>query len=326
MADGAASQGSKFFYKTNGTEFFIRGVAYQQDVGGNGTQTTNANFVDPLVDIDGLNRDLPNLVALRTNAVRVYAIDTTKDHTQGMGMLADAGIYVIADLSAPNISINRDDPSWNVELYTRYTSVIDTLAPFTNVIGFFAGNEVSNNASNVDAIPFVKAAVRDMKAYIGQKNYRPMYVGYAADDDATIRFPLEDYINCGPAEDSIDFFGYNIYSWCGESNFVQSGYQDRTEEFANYTVPAFFAEYGCNVPEPRTFDDTLCLFSDNMTGVWSGGFVYEYFQEANNYGGFRPLPDRSLPRLTRLQASSPSTATPPVSCPISPASPARSPR
>ncbi|MCJ1471530.1 1,3-beta-glucanosyltransferase gas1 [Lambiella insularis] len=282
--DPIVIKGSKFFYKTNGTEFFIKGVAYQQDVGGNGTSSANVNFVDPLTDVAGCTRDIPYLQNLQTNTVRVYAIDPTKDHSQCMQMLANAGIYVIADLSAPNISINRIDPQWNTALYDRYTSVVDTLAPYTNTLGFFAGNEVSNNISNVDAIPFVKAAVRDTKAYIAAKKYRQIGVGYAADDDATIRFPLEDFMNCGAASNAIDFFGYNIYSWCGASDFQTSGYADRTMEFANYSVPAFFAEYGCNVPEPRLFEETLALYSDNMTGVWSGGIVYEYFQETNLFG------------------------------------------
>jgi hypothetical protein len=35
----------------------------------------------------------------------------------------------------------------------------------------------------------------------------------------------------------IGLWGYNIYSWCGESTYAKSGYKDRTEEFANYSVP-----------------------------------------------------------------------------------------
>jgi hypothetical protein len=283
--DPIVIKGSKFFYKTNGTEFFIRGVAYQQDVGGNGTSGANVNFVDPLTDQAGCQRDLPYLQALRTNTIRVYAVDPTKDHKACMDMLANAGIYVIADLSAPNASINRDQPSWDIGLYQRYTSVIDTLAPYSNTLGFFAGNEVSNNKTNVAAIPFVKAAARDMKAYIKQKNYRAIGVGYAADDDATIRAPLANYINCGPSSDSVDFFGYNIYSWCGPTaTYQSSGDKDRTAEYANYSIPAFFAEYGCNQPEPRTWNETTALFSSPMSDVWSGGIVFEYFQATNNFG------------------------------------------
>ena len=199
-------------------------------------------------------------------------------------MLQDAGIYLVADLSVPNASIIRDAPAWNSDLYNRYTSVIDALQQYPNVLGFFAGNEVANNNTNLNSIPFVKAAVRDTKAYIKQKGYRTIGVGYAADDHPDIRTNLEDYLNCGPSEESIDFFGYNIYSWCGQSSFQESGYADRTRELSGYSVPAFFAEYGCNEPQPRLFEEVEALYSDEMTGVWSGGIVYMYFQETNDFG------------------------------------------
>lgn len=249
----------------------------------NGTAGSNVN--DPLADSNGCSRDIPNLVKLGTNTVRVYDIDINGNHDSCMNALANAGIYVVADLGSPNSSINRDSPSWDATLYARYSKVVDLMSKYSNTLGFFAGNEVTNNATNADAIPFVKAAVRDMKSYIKQKGYRTMGVGYAADDDATIRDSVRAYMNCGDASDSIDFFGYNIYSWCGtDSSFQTSGYADRTKEFSNYSVPAFFAEYGCNQPAPRHFEDTPVIYSSQMDNVWSGAIVYEYFEAANDYG------------------------------------------
>ena len=268
---------------------FLKGVAYQQDYSGNGTSTngddSSNNYVDPLADYSSCQRDVPILKQLGTNVIRTYAIDPTADHSKCMQLLNDNGIYVVSDLSAPSLSINRADPQWNDQLYARYTAVVDSLAPYSNVLGFFAGNEVSNAPNNTDASAFVKAAVRDTKAYIKSKNYRTIGVGYATNDDASIRENMADYFNCGSDQSSaIDFWGYNIYSWCGQSSYQASGYADRTEEFESYSVPVFFAEYGCNTPSPRGFSEVNALYGSNMTSVWSGGIVYMYFQEANDFG------------------------------------------
>jgi len=260
-----------------------------EDYLGNGTTPASASggsdaYVDPLSDPASCSRDIPYLTQLGTNVIRVYALNPDQDHSECMAMLADADIYVIADLSSPGTSINRDSPTWNDDLYARYTSVIDVMANYTNTLGFFAGNEVSNNSTNTDASAFVKAAVRDMKAYIKQKNYRTIGVGYATNDDASIRVNLADYFDCGDSADAIDFWGYNIYSWCGNSSYTESGYDQRTAEFASYNVPVFFAEYGCNTVQPREFTEVQALYGPEMTPVWSGGIVYMYFQEANDYG------------------------------------------
>jgi len=278
-------KGKHFFYE-NGTEFFIRGVAYQQDVNSNTTADSGASFTDPLADETACKRDIPVLKELGTNTIRVYAINSSLDHTACMDLLAENEIYLLQDLSNPSESINREDPQWNTELFSSYAAVIDAMAPYNQTLGFFAGNEVSNEVSNTNASAYVKAAVRDMKQYISTKGYRSIGVGYATNDDAAIRTELADYFNCAPADSAIDFWGYNIYSWCGDSSYTESGYSDRTAEFQNYSVPAFFAEYGCNTVQPRLFTEVDALYGENMTEVWSGGVVYMYFQEANDYGKF----------------------------------------
>ncbi|KAK3366170.1 Glucanosyltransferase-domain-containing protein [Lasiosphaeria ovina] len=285
--DPIIMKGTKFFYQ-NGTQFFMKGVAYQQDTAAAGATATNTKFVDPLANEANCRRDVPFLQKLKTNTIRTYAIDPTANHDACMALLDAAGIYVISDLSEPSLSINRDDPRWNVDLYQRYTSVVDSLSKYSNVIGFFAGNEVTNNATNTDASAFVKAAVRDTKAYIKNNVNRWMGVGYAANDDPDIRAEIAWYFNCGNQTEAIDYWGYNIYEWCGQNTFKGSGYSKQVEFFSNYSVPVFFAEYGCNdLPnkaESRIWQETSALYSSDMTGVISGGIVYMYFQETNNFG------------------------------------------
>ncbi|KAH3688096.1 hypothetical protein WICPIJ_000938 [Wickerhamomyces pijperi] len=273
--------GNKFFYSNNGSQFYIRGVAYQQDTA---NVTKGDTFVDPLADSAACQRDIPYLTEVDTNTIRVYALNASLDHSDCMSQLQEAGIYVIADLSEPDLSINRDDPSWTVELFERYKSVIDEFQSYSNVLGFFAGNEVSNNKTNTDASAFVKAAVRDSKAYIKEQGYRTIPVGYSSNDDEDTRVAMADYFTCGDEEERADFYGINMYEWCGASTYQKSGYADRTAEFANLTVPVFFSEYGCNEVTPRLFTEVAALYSSPMTDVWSGGIVYMYFEEANNYG------------------------------------------
>ncbi|SCV02433.1 LAME_0H00430g1_1 [Lachancea meyersii CBS 8951] len=281
-APAIETKGNKFFFSNNGSQFYIKGVAYQADTAN--SSSTEDTIVDPLADYDTCSRDLPYLLGAQTNVVRVYALNTSLDHSKCMEAFGKAGVYVIADLSEPSESIDRDSPAWTLDLYKRYTGVVDVMANYSNVLGFFAGNEVTNNNSNTDASPFVKAAIRDTKKYIKDKGYRNIPVGYSSNDDEDTRVPMADYFACGDEDIRADFFGINMYEWCGSSTYKESGYEDRTKDFGNLSIPAFFSEYGCNAETPRKFEEVGTLYGDEMTDVWSGGIVYMYFEEANNYG------------------------------------------
>lgn len=318
---------------------YLKGVAYQQNYQPNGTASSDAGYTDPLADGTACRRDIPYLKQIFTNVLRVYAIDPTKNHDDCMEQLAAADIYVIADLGEPGISIRSNDPEWDVTLYQRYTGVIDSLAKYKNVIGFFAGNENVSSGNQTAAAAFVKAAVRDTKNYIATQNYRrTLGVGYATADVPT-RNELAHYFACQPGNEgnktSIDFWGYNVYSWCGDSDYARSSYGERVDFFSDYPVPVFFAEYGCiegvqGGPTNRPFTEVQVLFG-NMTGVFSGGIVYEWFMGENNYGlvelqnngaSVSPYPDfTSLqsqlasisPTITQRSAYTPASSVP--ACP-----------
>ncbi|KAI9292457.1 hypothetical protein K502DRAFT_275836, partial [Neoconidiobolus thromboides FSU 785] len=94
---------------------------------------------------------------------------------------------------------------------------------------------------------------------------------------------VQDFFACGKQEDKADFYGINIYSWCGESDMQKSGYDIKVKEMAELGIPSILSEYGCNVVKPRSFGDTKALYKE-MSEVLSGGIVYEYSQEDNDYG------------------------------------------
>lgn len=79
------------------------------------------------------------------------------------------------------------------------------------------------------------------------------------------------------------------HSYMLRSLLYQMLVQDGTlySHFRATSVAVFFSEYGCNEPsgaEARIFQETGALYSEKMSSVFSGGIVYMYFQEANDYG------------------------------------------
>jgi len=163
-------------------------------------------------------------------------------------------------------------------------SVIDVFAGYDNTLGFLAGNEVIFDTESAKTSPnYVKATVRDMKAYMQNHVSRVIPVGYSNADSLQYRTSLAAYLECGDTG-YIDFWGVNSYQWCGDNTFTGSGYDTLVESYNNYSLPIIFTEYGCNEVTPRKFQETVAIYSDDMTGVFSGGLVYEFIQEDNNYG------------------------------------------
>ncbi|KAH9907880.1 glycoside hydrolase family 72 protein [Xylariomycetidae sp. FL2044] len=264
--------GNKFFTE-DGDQFFLKGVAYQLVPD------------DPLIDTEQCTRDASLMKDLGANAIRVYHVDPDADHSGCMSAFADAGIYAMIDMDTFETYILPNDPWWNQSQYDAYTKVLDAFAQYDNLLGLFVGNEIIaiNNQSN--AAPFIKAACRDTKAYRDSKGYRPIPIGYSATDIAELRPMLQDYLTCGGnASENVDFYGLNSYQWCDPTTYSTSGYENLQEQAKDFPVPIFFSETGCNVPGPRLFDDQAAIFGPEMVNDWSGAIIYEWIQEANNYG------------------------------------------
>ncbi|KAI9490649.1 Glucanosyltransferase-domain-containing protein [Zychaea mexicana] len=275
-------KGNKLFDSVTKNQFFIKGVAYQPR---DGHVVRKDNFIaDPLADASACARDASLMQKLGMNVVRVYEVDPSKDHDQCMKSFADAGIYLLLDIATPKFSINRKSPEYDTRLYEAYRKTVDAFSKYDNMLAFIAGNEVTNDKTNTQASAYVKAAIRDMKKYIKSTKKRYIPIGYASNDDEFIRDAIKDYFVCGEEDEQADFFGVNMYEWCGDSSYEKSGYKDRTKEFESYHRPVFLSEYGCNLVTPREFSDVEVLYGSQMTDVWSGGVVYEWTQENNNYG------------------------------------------
>lgn len=273
------TEGNAFY--ADGERFYIRGVAYQP--GG------AADAADPLLDMQGLRRDIQSFKELGINTIRVYTIDNSQNHDEGMQMLDAAGIYLALDANTPDYSLNRESldslhASYNDVYLQNVFATIDAFSGYNNLLMFFSGNEVINARNNTHAAPYIKAVTRDMKQYISAQADRVIPVGYSSADVAENIESQALYFACGEDEWArSDFFAFNDYSWCEPSNFQKSGWDVKVETYSDYSLPIFLSEFGC-ITNTRTWGEIEALYSTDMTGVYSGGLVYEYTVEANGYG------------------------------------------
>ncbi|KAF2276483.1 1,3-beta-glucanosyltransferase gel1 precursor [Westerdykella ornata] len=271
-------RGNAFF--AGNERFYVRGVAYQP--GG------AADAKDPLLDIEGLKRDIANFKKLGINTIRVYTIDNSQNHDEGMKMLDDAGIYLALDANTPKYSLNRESletlhRSYNDVYLQNVFATIDAFADYNNLLLFFSGNEVINAKNNTVAATYIKAVTRDMKTYISNRHSRKIPVGYSAADVAENIHQQALFFDCGDDSERADFFAFNDYSWCDPSDFQKSGWDKKVQLYKDYPVPLFLSEFGC-ITNTREWNEIAALYSTKMTPVYSGGLVYEYTVEPNGFG------------------------------------------
>lgn len=263
---------------TGDTRWYMRGIDYQP--GGN-----SANL-DPLGDTKICLRDIKEFKELGVNTIRVYAVDNTLDHDECMKALSDAGIYLVLDVNNSKYSINRGDPhvSYNADYLQSVFATVEMFAKYDNTAAFFSGNEVINDEPETDkSAPYVKAVTRDIRNFINSRGLRKIPVGYSAADVSKNRMQTAQYFNCGSDDVRSDFFAFNDYSWCN-SDFKTSGWDQKVKNFTDYGLPIFLSEWGCNENRPRKFDELSALMSNEMSAVYSGGLMYEYSLEENNFG------------------------------------------
>ncbi|CAI7655527.1 unnamed protein product [Penicillium pancosmium] len=278
--------GKDFVNSDTGDRFQIIGIDYQP-----GGQSGFSTKKDPLSDPDTCLRDAALMQRLGINTIRVYNLEPSLNHDKCVSYFNGAGIYIILDVNSPldNGSLNRGEPwtSYNPVYFQQVFGIIEAFKSYPNVLGFFAGNEVINEDAEYLVPAYVRAVIRDMKDYIAKHSNRTIPVGYSAADVRNILMDTDRYFEChmkNSTSSQADFFGLNSYSWCGKASYKSSGYNVLTEDFSNSTMPVFFSEYGCNEVKPRVFTEVQAIYGEEMTQAFSGGLVYEWTEEDNEYG------------------------------------------
>ena len=130
---------------------------------------------------------------------------------------------------------------------------------------------------------YIKATTRDIKNYQRAQGLRRVPIGYSAADIQDNRMQQAHYFNCGQDNTRSDFFAFNDYSWCN-TDFETADWDEKVANFTDYGVPIFLSEFGCRTNGERVFGEIESLMHSNMTSVYSGGLMYEYSLESNEYG------------------------------------------
>ncbi|KAI2463345.1 glycoside hydrolase family 72 protein [Annulohypoxylon bovei var. microspora] len=282
----------RFFWQDD-RRFLINGVVYQP-------HGLGSPLIDPLADdqLHDLERSIPLLKDLGINTIFVYYIDNTNNHDAAMNMLAEAGIYVLPCI-APTHDQTSNLPygSYRADVIQWYFKAVDNMTKYSNTLGLVISCEFIKDVSKTAAAPILRAIIRDVKKYIRlitrKKNQRALPVGIVVSDQRALLKLQFDYFASEPDKDAIDFFGFNDFFWVGRSSMQESGYNRLLDIFATTPIPVFFSRYGNNIITPRIFHDTHAIYCDfSMLSVFSGGFVFEFFQGALQSG----LIERSVSR------------------------------
>lgn len=285
-------QGNAFVNPDTGNKFQIIGIDYQI----NGSAGYNPdNGYDALSVPQICLRDAALMQTLGVNAIRVYNLNPDLNHDECVSIFNAAGMYMLLDVNSPLVgeSLSAWQPwtSYYEAYLNRTFAMVEAFKNYPNTLGFFSANEVIDKESTiVDVPPYLRAVTRDLRMYVRNHADRHIPVGYSAADVRDVLWDTWNYLQCeieGDEEDMsrIELFGLNSYSWCGESDYVRSSFVNLTEGLKTTSVPVFFSEFGCNdIPADRPFTEIGEMYGKNMSGVFSGGLVYEYSQESHEYG------------------------------------------
>ncbi|KAK4565832.1 hypothetical protein LTR86_003681 [Recurvomyces mirabilis] len=245
-----------------------------------------------------LEDDVFTLHDLGLNTISVRHLEPDTDHSAALKLLEREGIYVLVtifdglhkrrnrwpteDKTTPENYVRQQ---YNAETMISNFRLVEELAAHPNVLGFVVSGSSMNTVRDTKVAEVLRACIRDTKAFLHARGKRAVPVGATVSDLAMLRLPFLQYISSGPPAERADFAAIDCYSWAGKSSFQISGWRNLVASVSKVTrTPLMLSAFGTNITQPRLWDELLCLYSPDMTGVFSGGFAYTFFESGNLYG------------------------------------------
>jgi hypothetical protein len=240
--------------------------------------------IDPLTDDIYCARDIPHLLHLGINTLVVDNLNINQDHSACMELLKNAGIYVLAQLTANGLQYRLNGQvtyPFDRGLFEHHAKIINSLQRHSNVLGFLVRLN-DNSPSHIKDIPAFKAMIRDLKQYIKVKSSRPIPIG-AQGVDHQKSILISEYMCCGSNEIAADFFSLfspnqfplNGATWCLNSTIEMDG---MAENYHNFPKPVILG-YGCDYRVAHRFNEVRYMYSDNMTDIFSGAIAVQWFSD-----------------------------------------------
>jgi hypothetical protein len=183
-----------------------------------------------------------------------------------MTQLQEAGIYVLANLGGPNEQIMQTQ-TWDRDLQKRFFGLVENLMPYSNLLGFYT-------TGTAITVPFVKAAVRDLKHFLRSHGKGHIPIGYSS----LIRGrDLSDVLNCGDKDTSIDFLALELDPLCSNLNQTQQAIETAASQYLDYSIPLMFWGSRCVPQALGNVGAIPSIYEPEITKVAAGAFMFSYF-------------------------------------------------